>query len=53
LAKIMVAVGDVRVVEPPREITGFSYFMAWHARLTSEPSHVWFREHLRKIGRAI
>ena len=53
LAKTMVAVADVRVVEPPREIKGFSYFMAWHARLTSEPAHVWFREHLRKIARAI
>jgi DNA-binding transcriptional LysR family regulator len=53
LAKIMVAVADVRVVEPPREIKGFSYFMAWHARLTSEPSHVWFREHLRRLARRI
>jgi DNA-binding transcriptional LysR family regulator len=53
LAKNMAPVAGVRVVEPPREIKGFSYFMAWHARLTSEPAYAWFREHLRKIARTI
>jgi DNA-binding transcriptional LysR family regulator len=53
LAKIMAPVADVRVVEPPHEIKGFSYFMAWHARLTSEPAHVWFRRQLTKIARTI
>jgi DNA-binding transcriptional LysR family regulator len=53
LAKIMVPVADVRVVEPPREIKGFSYFMAWHARLTSEPSHAWFRGTLSTIARTL
>jgi len=32
----------VRVVEPPHEIKGFSYFMVWHPRLTAEPAHAWF-----------
>ncbi|HEX2457041.1 MAG TPA: hypothetical protein VHI99_25305 [Vicinamibacterales bacterium] len=49
----MAPVADVRVVEPPHEIKGFSYFMAWHARLTSEPAHVWFRRQLTKIARTI
>ena len=53
LAKIMVPVADVRVVEPPREISGFAYFMAWHARLTSEPAHAWFRDKLSTIARTI
>ena len=53
LAKIMMPIADVRVVEPPREITGFSYYMAWHPRLGSEPAHVWFREHLRMAARAV
>jgi len=53
LAKIMVPVADVRVVEPPRELKGFSYFMAWHARLTSEPAHAWFRDTLSTIARTI
>jgi len=29
----------VRVVEAPREIKSFPYFMAWHPRLTNEPAH--------------
>jgi len=53
LAKIMAPIADVRVVEPPREIKGFSYFMAWHARLTTEPAHMWFREHVRMVARKI
>jgi DNA-binding transcriptional LysR family regulator len=53
LAKIMSPISDVRLVEPPREIKGFSYFMAWHPRLTSEPAHVWFREQLRLAARTV
>jgi len=53
LAKILAAISDVRVVEPPDEINGFSYFMVWHPRLTAEPAHVWFREQLRRAARTI
>jgi hypothetical protein len=52
-SSVRIPVADVRVVEPPRGIKGFSYFMAWHARLTAEPARVWFRQHLRKIARTI
>jgi DNA-binding transcriptional LysR family regulator len=47
LAKITAAMAAMRMVEPPREIKGFPYFMVWHPRLTVEPAHVWFREQLR------
>jgi DNA-binding transcriptional LysR family regulator len=53
LGKIAIAVADVRVVEPPHEIKGFSYFMAWHPRLTAEPAHAWFRDQLRLAARSI
>ena len=53
LEKITAAIADVRVVEPPREIKGFSYFMAWHSRLTTEPAHAWFRDQLRIAARSI
>jgi DNA-binding transcriptional LysR family regulator len=46
LAKIA-AMADLRIVEPPREIKPFPYFMAWHSRLAKEPAHQWFREQLR------
>ena len=51
LAKITAAVAGVRMVEPPREIKAFPYFMAWHPRLTGEPAHAWFRDRLRRAAR--
>ena len=53
MAKIITPIADVRIVEPPHEIKGFSYFMAWHPRLTAEPAHIWFREQLRRAARTI
>ena len=53
LAEITAAMAGVRVVEPPREIKAFPYFMAWHPRLTTEPAHAWFREQLRAAARTI
>jgi DNA-binding transcriptional LysR family regulator len=53
LAKITAKIAGVRVVEPPREIKAFPYFMAWHPRLSEEPTHAWFREQLRIVARSI
>jgi DNA-binding transcriptional LysR family regulator len=53
LAKIVAASADVRVVEPPHQIKGFSYFMAWHPRLTAESAHAWFRQQLRTAARTL
>jgi DNA-binding transcriptional LysR family regulator len=51
LAQMTAPIARIRVVEPPREIKTFPYFMAWHPRLTSEPAHAWFREQLRMAAR--
>jgi DNA-binding transcriptional LysR family regulator len=53
LAKIAAKIAGVRMVEPPREIKAFPYFMAWHPRLSEESSHAWFREQLRIVARGI
>jgi DNA-binding transcriptional LysR family regulator len=53
LAEIAGAMAGVRIVEVPREIKSFPYFMAWHPRLTHEPSHKWFREQLRSAVRTV
>ena len=53
LAKITAVMAGVRVVEAPREIKSFPYFMAWHPRLTNEPAHKWFREQLRSAVRTV
>jgi DNA-binding transcriptional LysR family regulator len=43
-------ISGVRVVEPPRELEVFPYFITWHPRLTSEPAHAWFREHHKRCA---
>ena len=53
LARITTSMAGLRLVEPPREIKGFSYFMAWHPRLTREPAHAWFREQVRMAARTL
>jgi DNA-binding transcriptional LysR family regulator len=53
LAKITAIMAGARVVEAPREIKSFPYFMAWHPRLTNEPAHKWFREQLRSAVRTV
>jgi DNA-binding transcriptional LysR family regulator len=53
LAKIIAAIAEVRIVEPPHQIKGFSYFMAWHPRLTAESAHAWFRQQMRTAARTL
>jgi DNA-binding transcriptional LysR family regulator len=53
LAQITAKMAGVRIVEPPRELKAFPYFMAWHPRLTNEPAHAWFRDQLRTVARSI
>ena len=53
LAKTTAAMAGLRVVEPPREIKAFRFFMSWHPRLTSEAAHAWFRDQFRAVARSI
>jgi DNA-binding transcriptional LysR family regulator len=41
----------VRVVKAPRELVGFKYEMSWHARLTADPAHEWFRDQVRAVAK--
>ena len=53
LAKITAPIAGLRVVEPPREIEAFPYFIAWHSRLSTEPAHAWFRDQVRAAAQSI
>ena len=53
LAKITAPMAGLRMIEPPREIRAFPYFMSWHPRLTSEAAHVWLREQVRAAAQTI
>jgi DNA-binding transcriptional LysR family regulator len=52
LAAITAAVAGVRMIEAPREIAAFPYFMTWHSRVASEAAHVWFRQLLRAAAQS-
>jgi DNA-binding transcriptional LysR family regulator len=53
LARITASIAGLRVVERPRELKPFPYFMSWHPRLTNEAAHVWLREQVRAAARSI
>jgi DNA-binding transcriptional LysR family regulator len=53
LARDLGKTAGVRVISAPREIGGFRYEMTWHARLTADPAHVWFREQIRAVAREL
>src|ERR1700722_1471102 len=52
LASIVAAVAGVRMIEAPREIAAFPYFMTWHSRVGNEAAHVWFRQLLRATAQS-
>jgi len=52
-AHIRNLVAGVRMIEAPREIQTFPYFMTWHSRVASEAAQVWFRELLRTAAQRV
>jgi DNA-binding transcriptional LysR family regulator len=53
LTRIVRPIDGVRIVEAPREIKPFPYFMTWHSRLNEDPAHSWFREQVRVAAHTI
>jgi DNA-binding transcriptional LysR family regulator len=53
LARKLEKSADVRVVKAPRELVGFKYEMIWHARLTADPAHDWFRNQVRAVAKEL
>jgi DNA-binding transcriptional LysR family regulator len=53
LARTTAPMAGLRMIEPPRELKPFPYFMSWHPRLTNEAAHAWLREQIRVAARSI
>jgi DNA-binding transcriptional LysR family regulator len=53
LAKMTKPITSLRMIEPPRELKPFPYFMSWHPRLTNEAAHAWLREQVRAAARSV
>jgi hypothetical protein len=34
-------------------LVGFKYLMIWHARLTADPAHEWFRNQVRAVAKEL
>jgi DNA-binding transcriptional LysR family regulator len=49
---LALSAGDdrLRVLDPPKELTGFDFRMVWHPRLTHDLRHQWLRESLRSAA---
>jgi DNA-binding transcriptional LysR family regulator len=43
----------IRVIAPPPEMSGFTYLMAWHPRVSADAAHTWLRETMRQVGRSL
>lgn len=44
---------DLRVIEAPKEITGFAFQAAWHPRLSSDPAHTWLRQEIFRVAKGL
>ena len=44
---------DLRVLEAPKELTGFAFQAVWHPRLNSDPAHTWLRQTIFRLSRDI
>ncbi|HEY0161958.1 MAG TPA: LysR family transcriptional regulator [Edaphobacter sp.] len=44
---------DLRVLNAPKEITGFGFQAVWHPRLEADPAQSWFREQLFSIAETL
>jgi DNA-binding transcriptional LysR family regulator len=47
------AAADIRLLEPPFTVPPLSLKLAWSARYTSSPKHVWLREQLMDVARGL
>jgi DNA-binding transcriptional LysR family regulator len=43
----------LRVLEAPKELSGFAFQAVWHPRLDSDPAHTWLRETIFRLSREI
>jgi DNA-binding transcriptional LysR family regulator len=40
---------DLRVIEAPAELTGFSFQQVWHPRLNTDPTQRWLRQEMARV----
>lgn len=53
IAEYEVHAAALKIVEAPKELSGFKYQMVWHPRMNTDAAHLWLRSVVRKIGKKI
>jgi DNA-binding transcriptional LysR family regulator len=53
LADEFPGLSDVRVIEAPKELPGFSYSLVWHKGLQLSEAQHWFREQVRTVAKSL
>jgi DNA-binding transcriptional LysR family regulator len=43
----------LKIVKPPKIMTGFSYLMAWHPRMNTDAAHLWLRNAIQQVAKII
>jgi DNA-binding transcriptional LysR family regulator len=52
-AKLLAAIAGLRIIEAPKELTDFTYGMAWHRRQNNDVVHQWVRAQLRTAAQTL
>jgi DNA-binding transcriptional LysR family regulator len=52
-AAILQSISGVRIVEAPKELTNFTYVMAWHSRMRTDVVQSWLRLLVKRVARQI
>ena len=53
LAGLLINPAKTKLLELPREISGYKYLMAWSARLETDVQHLWLRQTIRDAAKEI
>ncbi|WP_165420183.1 hypothetical protein [Edaphobacter modestus] len=44
---------DLRLIDAPKEITGFAFQAVWHPRLSGDPAHTWLRQQVFELAKEL
>lgn len=53
VARLLMAADKTKMLRLPKEIGGYQYVMAWHARVETDTQHQWLRQTVREAAKDI
>jgi DNA-binding transcriptional LysR family regulator len=52
-AKTLESLGQVRILDAPKELAKFTYAMAWHRRMRDDVVQAWLRALVRSVAKQL